>query len=386
MHQSYAYELLAGIETLKAAGAEHQASDRWASLYVEQVNVALARGRITAGVEAAMGTMRVGSPLVVLVVGGFQVVNGTLSLGTMLAAAALAAGFLEPLAALVATGLQLQLMGSYMERINDVLDTPQEQEGEAVRAAPRLEGSISAQGVSFAYGPMAPIVVRDVSLDLYPGQHVGIVGRSGSGKSTLAHLLLALYRPREGQVLYDGMNLSELELRSVRRQLGIVTQHPYVFAATVRENIALSDPSVPLEEIVNAARVACIHDDIVAMPMGYETVLLDGGSSLSGGQHQRIALARAVVHRPAILLLDEATSELDTITERNVYENLARLHCTIVVIAHRLSTIIDADAIFVMNSGEIVEHGTHGQLVALGGLYADLVNAQATTDALPRRV
>jgi ATP-binding cassette, subfamily B, bacterial len=265
-----------------------------------------------------------------------------------------------------------------MERINDVLDTPREQEGEVVRAAPRLEGGVAAERVSFAYGSKAPVVVRDVSLDIHRGQHVAIVGRSGSGKSTLAHLLLALYRPREGQVSYDGVDLAELEVRSVRRQLGIVTQQPYLFASTVRENIALNDPSLPLEAVVEAARLACMHDDIMAMPMGYETPLLDGGSSLSGGQHQRIALARALAMRPAILLLDEATSDLDTITERGVYENLAQLGCTTIVIAHRLSTIRNADLILVMDGGRIVERGDHHELMTTNGLYCQLVAAQAS--------
>jgi ABC-type bacteriocin/lantibiotic exporter with double-glycine peptidase domain len=378
MTQSYAYELLAGIETLKAAGAEHRAAERWGGLYVEQVNVALTRGRVNATVEAAMGTLRFGSPLAVLLVGGIQVVNGTLSLGTMLAAAALGAGFLEPLSALVGTGLQLQLIGSYMERINDVLDTPREQEGEAVRSAPPLQGRVTADRVSFAYGSTAPLVVRDVSVDIPPGQHIGIVGRSGSGKSTLAHLLLGLYPPREGHVRFDGIDLGELDVRSLRRQFGIVTQRPYLFGVSVRENIALTDPSLPLDAVMDAARLAGIHDDIEAMPMKYETPLLDGGSSLSGGQHQRIALARALVNRPAILLLDEATSELDTITEQRVYQNLASLQCTTIVIAHRLSTISNADLILGMEGGSIVERGDHRELMAAGSLYSQLVSSQSS--------
>jgi ATP-binding cassette, subfamily B, bacterial len=166
-------------------------------------------------------------------------------------------------------------------------------------------------------------------------------------------------------------------VRSVRRQMGIVTQRPYLFGSTIRENIALTDPDLPLEAVIEAAKLACIHDDIANMPMGYETRLLDGGSSLSGGQHQRIALARALVHKPAILLLDEATSELDTITERKIYENLSDLDCTLVVIAHRLSTISDADLILVMDGGRIVERGGHRELMTTRGSYRRLVAAQS---------
>src|SRR5215216_1776463 len=268
--QSYTFELLAGIETLKAAGAERRAAEHWERLFIDQVNVAMRRGRLDASVDAGMGTLQLGSPLAILVYGGFQVLNGSISLGTMLAAAALAAGFLEPLATLVQTGLKMQLLRSYMERINDVLDAPREQEGQTVATAPRLTGRIRADGVSFAYGgPLAPPVVKDVSLEVQPGQLLGIVGRSGSGKSTFAHLLLGLYLPTSGRILFDGCELNELDFRSLRGQIGIVTQRPYLFGATIRQNIALSNPAMPHQAVVEAAKLACIHDDIVAMPMGY---------------------------------------------------------------------------------------------------------------------
>jgi len=373
--QGYTYQLLAGIETLKAAGAERRAAQRWEGLYVDQVNVSLARGRLNAGVGATIGMLQMGSPLAVLVFGAVQVLDGRLSLGTMLAAAALATGFLQPLASLVTAGLQVQLTRSYMERINDVLDTPREQEGQTVAPTRRLKGHVWADSVSFAYGSLAPPVVRDVSLEVQPGQRLGIAGRSGSGKSTLAHLLLGFYSPSSGRILFDGTELTELDVRSLRRQLGIVTQRPYLFGSSIRDNIALADPAIPLEAVVEAAELACVHDDIVAMPMGYDTLLLDAGASLSGGQQQRIALARAFVHRPAILVLDEATSDLDTVTERSVLENLNSLGCTTIIIAHRLSTIREADLILVMDRGTIVERGTHDELVALSGAYRQLVDA-----------
>src|SRR5215217_7690654 len=375
--QSYTYELLAGIETLKAAGAERRAAEHWERLFIDQVNVALRRGRLDASVDTVTGTLQLGSPLAILVYGGFQVLNGDISLGTMLAAAALAAGFLEPLATLITTGLKLQLLRSYMERINDVLDAPREQEGRTVAIADRLTGRVQADGVSFAYGgPLAPLVVNDVSLEIQPGQLVGIVGRSGSGKSTLACLLLGLYPPTSGRILFDGRDLAELDLKSLRGQIGIVTQRPYLFGGTIRRNIALSNPEMTHEMVVEAAKLACIHDEIVAMPMGYDTPLIDGGVSLSGGQRQRIALARAVAHHPTILLLDEATSDLDSVNERMVQHNLSALGCTRIVIAHRLSTIADADLILVMDEGRIVQRGTHDELMALPGAYRQQVEAQ----------
>jgi ATP-binding cassette subfamily B protein len=379
--QSYAYELLAGMQTLKAAGAERRAADHWQRLFTDQVKAAVARGRLTALVDSIMGTWSVAAPLLVLITAAYQVIQGSMSLGTMLAAVALATGFLIPLGTLVSSCLQLQLLGSYMSRINDVLDAPLEQAPQKQRPAPRLTGQIRANDVSFSYGPLAPMVVRDVSLEIAPGEHIGIAGRSGSGKSTLAHLLLGLYRPATGTISFDGIKLDDLELTSLRRQLGIVTQRPYLFASSIRDNIALTDPTLPLDAVIEAAEHAHIHDDIAAMPMGYDTVLQDGGASLSGGQRQRIALARALVHRPPILVLDEATSELDTVTEEAVYERLASVAATTVVIAHRLSTIRGANRILVMDSGAIVESGTHAELVAARGTYARLVYSQADLSA-----
>jgi ATP-binding cassette, subfamily B, bacterial len=375
--ESYAYQLLAGIETLKAAGAERRSLEHWTNLFVNEINVALRRGRLQAAVDAASAGLRLGSPLAVLVVGGDLVLHHELALGTMLALAALAAGFLEPLATLVTTGLQLQLLGSYVDRLNDVLDTPTEYDGPPKRSPGRLQGAIAAERVSFRYSRLAPLVIEDVSLEIRPGQKVGVVGRSGSGKSTLGRLLLGLYSPDSGRVTQDGMDLAGLDPRAVRSQIGVVTQDAQLFGLNIRENIALTDPSLPLREVIEAAKVACIHDDIEAMPMGYDTILVDRGASLSGGQRQRLALARALVHHPSILLLDEATSALDTLTESAVYANLAASPGTAMIIDHRLTTVENCDLIVVLDAGHLVESGTHAQLVDRGGLYAQMVAARA---------
>ena len=379
--QGYAFQLLAGIGTLKSSGTETRAVEEFSRLFTDELSVAVSRGRLSAAVDALTSALSVGSPLVVLTFAGVQVLDGELSLGTALAVNALAVGFLQPLSVLVTTGLSVQVLTSYVERLNDVFDAPVEQHGDEVRPAPRLGGAIAAEDVTFRYAPLSPVVVDGVSVEVQPGQTVALVGRSGSGKTTLGHLLLGLYRPTGGVVRHDGIDLRELEARTVRSQFGVVTQDPYLFATSLRENIAFGDPSLTLDDVREAARLACIDDDIAAMPMGYDTVLSDGGASLSGGQRQRVALARALAAKPTVLLLDEATSHLDAVTEAAVHENLSRLGCTTIVVAHRLSTVVHADLILVVDGGQVVERGTHKALLRKRtGAYRALVTGQLSPE------
>ena len=374
--QSYAYEMFSAVETLKAAGAERRAVSHWTNLFIAELNVSLRRGRLEALVGTAIHGLALLSPIAVLLVGANLTSSGQLSLGTMLALAALAAGFLEPLGILVATALQVQLLGSYLARLDDVFNTPTETAGRELRHAPELTGSVRAERLTFRYHAHGPAVVDGANLEVRPGQVLAIVGRSGSGKSTLGRLLLGLYTPSEGRVLLDGMDLAALHPRSVRSQIGVVTQDPYIFGLSIRDNLVLGNPSLPLDRLESAAELAGVAEDIRAMPMGFDTPLVDAGASLSGGQRQRLALARALAPRPRILLLDEATSSLDTVTEAKVHANIARLGCTVIVIAHRLATVIDADHIVVMDAGRVVETGCHNDLMAAGGHYAQLVAGQ----------
>ena len=379
LSQSCLVESLAGILTLKASGAEPATLARWRGLLDRQIEAAQQRGRYSAAVEGAMVAIRTFAPLVLLWLGSRLVLQGSLTLGSMLAVNGLAAVFLQPVTSLVMSAQRLQLAGAHLDRISDVLEAPPEQSADLGPLAFRLSGAIDVKNVSFRYDANAPLVLRNISLSIQPGEKVALVGRTGSGKSTLAKLLLGLYTPTEGRIEYDGVPVEAMNLQSLRRHWGTCLQEPFLFGTTIRENIAFHDPGMAADRIVEAAEIAEVHDDIVQMPMGYETRLDEAGHSLSGGQRQRIAIARAVAAKPVFLLLDESTSHLDTVTEAAVDRRLDELSCTRIVIAHRLSTIQNADRIVVLEDGGIVEQGSHEELIVRGGAYAALIEAQVET-------
>jgi ABC-type bacteriocin/lantibiotic exporter with double-glycine peptidase domain len=372
--QGFLVQMLAGLETLKCAGAEATAVERYANLYADCLEVSVQRGRLGAALDAFHTAMSALAPMVILAVGAHAVITGELSLGSMLAMSTLATSLFGPLAHLVQSLMQLQVVRTYAEWIEDVRRAMPEQDPDVVRDAPVLAGGIALRNVSLRYGD-GPLVVDDVSLDVAPGASVALVGPTGSGKTSLLNLLAGFVPPTAGTVSFDGQPLGELDLRAVRQQIGIVPQHPYIFGGTLRENIALTAPHAGADRIERAAAMAALDRDIAQMPLGLETPVSDGGTSLSGGQRQRIALARAVLREPSVLLLDEATSALDTATEAAVTANLARLRATRIIIAHRLSTVASADRIVVMDRGRIVETGSHAALLASRGAYYRLVTA-----------
>jgi ATP-binding cassette subfamily B protein len=258
-----------------------------------------------------------------------------------------------------------------------------EQDPSRRQVARALVGRVDLEGVSARYAEQLPWAIRDVSLSAPAGRFVAIVGPSGSGKSTLSRVFLGLLPPQFGRVLLDGQDLATLDLESVRRQVSLVPQSPHLFDGSIRENISFGDPGASEDDIVRAARAAQIHDDVLAMPMGYETPVSQSGASLSGGQRQRIAIARSLLIRPALLVLDEATSHLDSETERLVHDQLAALSCTRIVIAHRLSTVAAADLIVVLSGGRVLESGTYDELIAHAGTFSRLVAAQSRRDREP---
>ena len=372
----YLVETLKGAAMLKATGAESRAFATWENLFYHSLNAATRKSYTAIIIDNSRFLVRALAPVALLWAGIYQVMAGNLSLGEMLALNSIALLFLSPLSSLVRSGQRLQLAGAYLDRIADVLETSPEHASQVETAPVELHGNISLEQVSFRYHAEAPYVLRDISLFIGAGQKVAIVGRSGSGKSTLGYLLLRLYQPTAGEIYYDGVDAHNLDVGELRRQFGVVLQDPFLFSGSIRQNIAFHAPGIPMERVRDVARIAAIHAEIEAMPMGYETFVAEGASTISGGQRQRLALARALALAPRILLLDEATSHLDPVTEQELDANLDILNCTRIVIAHRLSTVRSADLIVVLDQGCLVESGTHQELVASDGHYAALVRCQ----------
>lgn len=265
-------------------------------------------------------------------------------------------------------------------KIGEILNSPVEAGRAGARTAlPPIAGKIQLQRVSFRYSPDRPEVLKNFSLEVEAGEVIGIVGRSGSGKSTLAKLIQRLYLPEGGRVLVDGVDVAMIDAAWLRRQIGVVLQENVLFRRTVRENIALCDPGMPMEQVIHAAKLAGAHDFILEMPQAYDTLLEEHGGNLSGGQRQRIAIARALVTNPRILIFDEATSALDYESERIVQENMRQIcrQRTAFIIAHRLTAVKHAHRIIVLDRGEIVETGSHRELIERQGAYAALYRHQA---------
>ncbi|MFO0589092.1 MAG: peptidase domain-containing ABC transporter [Polyangiaceae bacterium] len=372
--QTFLVEAIKGVATIKVSGNEEETFRHWSKLFQRTLRLSVERARWTGTLDSGLSALRMVGPLLLLWIGAQKVMSGSLTMGTMLALCALASMVLVPLSSLAGDLQRLQLVTAHLDRLGDVLEAEPEQHGRTVAEAPSLTGAIELKGVSFRYDAGAPWVLREIDVRVEPGKKVALVGKSGSGKSTLAHLLLGLYEATEGAILFDGRALSELRAASVRRQIGVVLQEPFLFGGTLRDNIALGGRDRSMESVVAAARLAAIHEEIRRMPMGYQTRVSEGTGGLSGGQRQRIAIARALLGKPPILLFDEATSHLDTVTERRVDEAISGLHCTRIVIAHRLSTVRDAELILVLDEGKIVARGTHESLLAESDVYRDLVS------------
>lgn len=372
---------LQAIETLKAMGTEPFFFRNWARTNSEVVDARQGSGQISLTLDAVPALLNALTVAGVLGFGAIFVIRGAMSVGDLIAFQWLLKRFSNPMQQLVNVTQSLQLLQSNLRRIDDVLAYPGDTliaaqpalSDDAAGSSTRPSGALSLRDVSFAYSPVCEPLIRQFNLELEPGARVALVGGSGSGKSTLGKLIVGLYRPTEGQVLFDGRPIEEIPRPLFLGSIGYVDQDIFLFNGTVHENITLWDTSIPAEAVRRAAIDACIDDVIGARPGGYESTVVEGGANFSGGQRQRIEIARALAREPTLVVLDEATAALDAETERMIDDNLRRRGCTCVIIAHRLSTIRDADEIIVLDAGRVVERGRHDALMANKGRYAELV-------------
>ncbi|MCM2372572.1 ABC transporter ATP-binding protein [Aporhodopirellula aestuarii] len=316
-----------------------------------------------------------------LLYGGYQITRGELTLGDLMMFLVYLTMLLDPLATIAGSAVMFQNNLAGLDRILDVLDV--EEELPSRKGASRLPshvggGAISVRDVSFSYPGSDTLVLKNVSIEISPGQTVALVGRSGAGKTTLTNLIARFYDPTEGEILYNGIDLRDIQLSSYRSLLGIVEQDVFLFDGSIHENIAYARPRADRRDVIAAASAAAAHEFIENLDRGYDTLIGERGVKLSGGQRQRLAIARAILADPQILILDEATSNLDSESERLIQESLSELleDRTALVIAHRLSTIVNADLIVMLEDGRVIESGTHAELLALGGRYQDMVHLQ----------
>ena len=369
------------IETIKATGSENEFFGQWAGyqakLLVAQQGVARREQMVLMATDVLS---RVNS-LLVLAFGALRIMDGHLTVGTLVAFQSLMTSFLAPVERLAQVGAALQQLRGDIERLDDVLEHERDEAMEKAAAAGdaeaprRLTGELELRKIQFGYLPFSPPLVDDLDLHIAPGQRVSLVGGSGSGKSTIAKLVCGLYRPWKGDILFDDAARESLPRTALVSSIAMVDQDIALFEGTVRENITLWDDTIPETDVVQAAKDACIHEDITKLQGGYDARVTEGGFNFSGGQRQRLELARALVRQPALVVLDEATSALDPETERLVDENLRRRGCSCLIVAHRLSTIRDSDEIIVLERGRVVQRGSHDELLAQGGAYRELITA-----------
>jgi len=379
-NQAFLVESVTGVETLKAMAVEPQMQRRWEEQLAGYVAASF---RVLRLGNTASNSVQFVSKVVmagILYFGARLVISGDLTVGELVAFNMLAGRVSQPVLRLAQIWQEFHQAKLSVERLGDILNTPPEPKFNPARAAlPAIRGDVTFDHVVFRYRIDGPEVLHDVSFSVSAGQVIGIVGPSGSGKSTVAKLVQRLYIPERGRVLVDGVDLAMVDTSWLRRQVGSVLQENVLFNQSIRDNIALPDPSMPIEQVVEAAKLAGAHDFILELPEGYDTVVGERGASLSGGQRQRIAIARALVTNPRILIFDEATSALDYESERIIQENMQRIAQgrTVFIIAHRLSTVRRSNRIITIDRGRLVEDGTHDELIKKGGRYATLHRVQA---------
>jgi subfamily B ATP-binding cassette protein HlyB/CyaB len=377
--QSYMVETVTGIQTVKSLAVEPQLNMRWEGLLANYVRAAFKAGILATFGSGTIQFIQKTSTLGILWFGAHEVIQGRMSVGQLIAFQMLSGRVAEPVLRLASLWQDFQQVRISLERLGDVLDYPPEPDMSPGRTTlGTLKGNVAVENLTFRYRLDTPPVLQDINLTVAAGTTVGIVGRSGSGKSTLTKLLQRLYLAERGRILFDGVDLVNVDPAWLRRQIGVVLQENFLFNGSVRDNIATVEPGAPMEKIIAVAKMAGAHEFVSELSEGYDTQVGERGTALSGGQRQRIAIARTLLADPRILIFDEATSALDYHSERAIQDNMAKIRKdrTMFVIAHRLSTVRDADVIIVLERGCIVERGTHEELLQLGGIYQGLYAQQ----------
>lgn len=364
-NQAFLVESINAIDTIKSMATEPQIRRRWDNQLAGYVKAHFNTQVLSMLANEGIGFTSKLVTLFTLFLGAELVISGQLTVGQLIAFNMLAGRVSQPVVRLAQLWTQFQQTGISMQRLGDILNTPAERNSHSKTTLPSLKGDINFENVIFRYAPASPEILHGVSLSIPAGSIVGVVGRSGSGKSTLARLLQRFYSPENGKVSIDGFDLALVDVASLRRQIGVVLQESQLLSRSIRENIALTDNGIPIERIIEAAKMAGAHDFITEFPEGYDTQVGEHGGRLSGGQRQRIAIARALINNPRILIFDEATSALDYESERIIQQNMQLISKgrTVIIIAHRLSSVRHADFIITMDKGKIIEQGSHARLL-----------------------